>query len=236
VAVFADAPQKLEHSKLIGVSRITELPPLPPNMKANTEVQPLFTPVPIFRVLSDEQMARGTVANTGAATAIVYRNSHDNGFGNFNKSTQGNFVGNLLHLGNGFPMTGGEIKGYDLLVYDSSLDPSGWFGNQSQQRPARSRCGTVTPWGSSIPASAIRRSRSPEPPAPLVVWTVAGPAATVARSTAMPTPFRTPAMAVSWMVSPVWTIRTVVAVLPFPAMTFRNAPVCIVWCATSIRR
>ncbi|MGD2111203.1 MAG: hypothetical protein PVI86_17640, partial [Phycisphaerae bacterium] len=59
VAVFAaDAPQGLEHTKLIGVSRITELPPLPPNARPNTEVQPLHVPVPVFRVLSNEEMAR----------------------------------------------------------------------------------------------------------------------------------------------------------------------------------
>jgi hypothetical protein len=69
--------------------------------------------------------AHGSVANTGSARAIVYRNSHDNGYANFNKSVQGNFVGNLLHLGNGFPGDGGEISGYDLLVYNSVSSPGG---------------------------------------------------------------------------------------------------------------
>jgi hypothetical protein len=132
VAVYAgprpagDAtPQSVEKVKYVGYSRFTELPPLPPNAKLNVEPQPLYVPVPIFEVLSDEEMARGGTANTGAGTAMVYSAPFDSGYGNFNKSEPGNFVGNLLHLGNGFPLTGGEIKGYDTLVYHSVAAPAG---------------------------------------------------------------------------------------------------------------
>ncbi len=113
-------PQAVERVKLIDVSRIDEMPPLPPSARANTIVQPLGVPVPVFRVLSDEEMTRGTVANTGAATAIVYRNSHDTAWAEWGKADAGNFTGNLLHLGNGFPVSGGEISGCDLLVTHSS--------------------------------------------------------------------------------------------------------------------
>jgi hypothetical protein len=109
----------------IDISRIDELPPLPPDAGPNAMVQPLGMAVPVYRVISDEMAARGTVANTGAATAIVYRNSHDTGYARLAKSTAGNFTGNLLHLGNGFPVDGGEIKGYDLLVYNDHNNPGG---------------------------------------------------------------------------------------------------------------
>jgi len=118
-------PQGVERAEFIGFSRIDEMSPLPPNARANILVQPLGMAVPIFEVISDEMAARGSVANTAAATAIVYRNSHDSGYANYNKSTQGNFVGNLLHLGNGFPVNGGEIKGFDLLIYNDHMGPGG---------------------------------------------------------------------------------------------------------------
>ena len=119
-------PQGAERMQLIGVSRIDELPPLPPGVRPGTEGQLTGIPVPVYRMISDEELALGRrAANTGAATAVVYRSGPDSGYGNFNKATEGNFVGNLLHLGNGFPVTGGEIKGYDTLVYNSVFSPGG---------------------------------------------------------------------------------------------------------------
>jgi hypothetical protein len=124
----AVTPDGVQKTKLVGISRIENLPPLPPGARANTEAQPTNVPVPIFRVLSDEQMARGGTAYEGAAEAIVYRSGPDSGFGNFNKgSASGNFLANLLHLGNGFPVDGGagkgEIKGYETLIYNSVSNP-----------------------------------------------------------------------------------------------------------------
>ena len=132
VAVYASprpagdvTPQGVERIKYVGYSQIDELPPLPPNVKSSDVlVQPLHLRVPIHRVLSDQQMERGSVAS-GSATAIVYQQPNDSGYGNFNKSTDNNFVGNLLHLGNGFPVDGGEITGYDTLVYNSVSSPGG---------------------------------------------------------------------------------------------------------------
>ena len=118
-------PNGLEKTKLVGFSRIESLPPLPPGARANTIGQPTNVAVPIFRHLSEQQMARGTTANTGYADAIVYRSGPDSGYGNFNKSESGNFVGNLLHLGNGFPVDGGEINGYETLIYNSVSSPGG---------------------------------------------------------------------------------------------------------------
>ena len=75
-------PQGAEKMQLIGVSRIDELPPLPPGVRPGTEGQLTGIPVPMYRMISDEELALGRkVANTGAATAIVYRNSHDSGYG-----------------------------------------------------------------------------------------------------------------------------------------------------------
>jgi hypothetical protein len=120
----AVTPDGVVHKSLIGVSRIDNLQPLPPSVRRpNTEAQPTNVPVPMYRVLSDEQMARGGTAFDAAASAVVYRSGADSGYGNFNKSESGNFLGNLLHLGNGFPVDGGEIKGYDLLVYNSVSNP-----------------------------------------------------------------------------------------------------------------
>lgn len=122
------APQEAEKVRLIGVSRFDALPPLPFEMKANIEGQPTGVPVPVFSMISDEQFARGetlSASSTEGLTAVVYRNSHDTGFGNFNKATAGNFVGNLLHLANGFPVNGGEVSGYDLLVYNAASNPGG---------------------------------------------------------------------------------------------------------------
>jgi hypothetical protein len=126
VAVYAgNTPQGVERISFEGISVVNEMAPLPPGARENTVMQPFGVPVPIMRMISNEEFARGGTA-TGTAKAIVYRNSHDAGSGNFNKgSAAGNFVGNLLHLGNGFPVTGGEISGYDLLVYNSVSSPGG---------------------------------------------------------------------------------------------------------------
>jgi hypothetical protein len=110
---------------LVGISRIDHLPPYPPGAATNLDVQPVGIPVPIFEVLSDEEIARGAPRNTGPLTAVVYRNSHDNGLAQYNKADTGSFTGNLLHLGNGFSVDGGEIKGYDLLVHNSASNPGG---------------------------------------------------------------------------------------------------------------
>ncbi|MGD2109382.1 MAG: hypothetical protein PVI86_08310 [Phycisphaerae bacterium] len=118
-ASFATEP------RLIGVSRIDRLPPVPEGFSANVDAQPIGIPVPVFEVISEEAIRRGSTRNTGPATAVVYRNSHDNGFFNPAKATTGAFTGNLLHLGNGFPPDGGEISGYDLLVYNSVSSPGG---------------------------------------------------------------------------------------------------------------
>ena len=111
-------PQDTEKIRLIGVSRFDELPPVPAGARPDLEAQLTGVPTPLFRMLSDEEMVRGGAGSNGAATAIVYRNSHDSGWANLSKADVGNFTGNLLHLGNGFPVTGGEISGYDLLVYN----------------------------------------------------------------------------------------------------------------------
>ncbi|MGD2111245.1 MAG: hypothetical protein PVI86_17850 [Phycisphaerae bacterium] len=119
-------PQQIEKVRLTGVSLIEELPPLPRSARANLEGQVTGVPVPVFSMISDEQVARGegwTAPADEPLQAVVYRNSHDTGFGNYNKATVGNFVGNLLHLGNGFPVEGGEISGYDLLVNNSVNNP-----------------------------------------------------------------------------------------------------------------
>ncbi|MGD2109386.1 MAG: hypothetical protein PVI86_08330, partial [Phycisphaerae bacterium] len=118
-----EAPDRNQQIKLIGVSRIDELPPLPPGARPNTMVQPLGIPVPVFEVASDQMAARGSVANAGSAKAVVYRNPNDAGFAHHNKPDAGNFTGNLLHLGNGFPLGGSEISGYDLLVYNDAAGP-----------------------------------------------------------------------------------------------------------------
>jgi hypothetical protein len=119
----ADIAQQNQDAKLIGISRISELPPLPANLaKGNSWAQPLDVPVPIFSRHQDG--FEGSVA-TGVGTAIVFRQAYDSGYGNFNKSTQNNFAGNLMSLGNGFPADGGDITGYDLLIYNSVTSPGG---------------------------------------------------------------------------------------------------------------
>jgi len=117
-----------EHVRFIGVSRLDALPPLPVGARANLDGQPTNVPVPVFALISDEQIARGETRATTTdepISAAVYRNSYDSGYGVFYKATEGNFVGNLLHLANGFPVDGGEISGYDLLVYNTASNPGG---------------------------------------------------------------------------------------------------------------
>ncbi len=122
------ARQDIERVRFIGVSRFEALPALPFTTKADLEGQVTGVPVPVFAVISDEQVARGetrTASTDEALTAVVYRNSYDSGWGQFGKATEGNFVGNLLHLGNGFPVTGGDVSRYDLLVYNAASNPGG---------------------------------------------------------------------------------------------------------------
>ncbi|MGD2111246.1 MAG: hypothetical protein PVI86_17855, partial [Phycisphaerae bacterium] len=114
--------------RFIGVNRVDSLRPHPFEGRVNLDAQPTGIPVPVFAVVSDEEVARGgasVVGEEGKYTAIVYRNSHDSGYANFGKATTGNFMGNLLHLGNEFPVDGGDISGYDLLVYNSAFNPGG---------------------------------------------------------------------------------------------------------------
>lgn len=117
-------PDGVQQKKLVGVSRIESLPPLPPGVDPGTMLfQPTNVPVPIYRLLSEERMARGGTAYDGYAEAVVYRSGPDDGYGLFRHAATGNFTGSLVHLGNGFPVDGGEIKRYEILVYNSVSNP-----------------------------------------------------------------------------------------------------------------
>ena len=119
-------PDGLQKTTFVGVSRIESLPPLPPGARANTIAQPTNLNVPVYLHLSDQEMASGGTADWGYTKAVVYRSGADTGYGNFNKSSAaGNFVANLLHLGNGFPVDGGEIDSFETLIYNSVSSPGG---------------------------------------------------------------------------------------------------------------
>ena len=109
--------------RLIGTSRIDELPPLPLGTQANTLVQPAGIPVPIFEVISDEKAGRGAIASTGPATAVVYRNSHDTGLARHNKADAGKILADAvtdfmqrLNIPNGLSAVGYTTDDIPALV------------------------------------------------------------------------------------------------------------------------